>query len=59
MATARVKRAFTCKLGGGVFLVGDSYEGTAERIAELAEGGFVEKPARKPARKKTAETKEQ
>lgn len=51
---AKVAKAFTCKLSGRVFLVGDTYAGEEERIAELARGGFVEEPARprKAARKR-------
>lgn len=54
MATAKVKAVFKDKVSGGLFHPGDTYSGTAERIGELADGGYVERPAAKPAQKQAA-----
>ena len=40
--TAKVIRAFSCRLSGLVYYEGDEYDGTPERIQELAEGGYVQ-----------------
>ena len=41
--TARVLKAFTCRLQGRVYYEGDEYDGTPERLRELSEGGYVQK----------------
>lgn len=49
---ARVIEAFSDKLTGRIYLAGEEYEGTQERIAVLIKMGYlagkiVEKPAKK------------
>lgn len=48
---ARVIKAFTDRDSGEVKLPGDTFSGDARRVAELAEGGWVEKPAQRPRKK--------
>ena len=45
---ARVEKPFRDRLTGRILLVGDDYQGSPERIAELAENGYVEGPSRRP-----------
>lgn len=45
---AEVKSPFQDRETGKVYMAGDSYEGGEERVAELAAGGFVIAPKRKP-----------
>lgn len=53
---AAVTSPFTDRKSGHVYLAGDTYTGSAERIRELAEKGLVEKPAPKPAAKRPKKT---
>lgn len=48
---ANVIKAFTDKGTGKIYLVGDTYAGSAERVAELAKGGYVDAPKAAPAKK--------
>lgn len=57
---AKVTSAFTDRLTKQVYLPGEAYAGDEARIAELAAGGYVEKPAEQPkkaAPKKAAKKK--
>lgn len=49
----RVKRAYRDRLTGRYVLEGDTVELKADRARELAKGGFVEPPAKAPAKPKT------
>lgn len=51
---AKVKSPFTDREKGGVYLPGETFSGSAARIAELSGGGYVERPkqAAKPSAKK-------
>ncbi len=44
---AKVLRACTDREGGGVYMPGDEFPGSAARVAELAGAGYVEKPKAK------------
>lgn len=48
---ANVIVPFTDLKTGKIYLVGDMYSGSADRIAELAEKGHVEPPASKEPEK--------
>ena len=50
---AKVKKAFTDRLTGEVYLVGDDYDGAPDRIGELVEKGVLEAP-KAPARRRAA-----
>jgi hypothetical protein len=62
LVKATVKAAFTDKTNfRDVYREGDTFEGTEERVRELAIGGYVEKvdgPKAAPRKRKTATTKE-
>lgn len=52
---AKVLSPFSDREKGGVYMPGDTFSGSAARIAELAGKGYVEKP--KPAGKAKASEK--
>ena len=53
---ARVIEAFSDKLTGRIYLAGENYEGSQERIAELTKMGYLAgKVIEKPAPKEVSE----
>ena len=55
---AKVIKPFRDRETWAVFEAGDEYDGTPERIAELAAAGIVEATKPKPARTRKAATRE-
>gem|GEM_PF-3689421 len=54
-----MKSAFRDKNDGRIYLVGETFSADEGRVAELAQGGFVEEPAKpKRAPRKKAPAKE-
>ena len=56
---AKVTRAFTDRFTGAVHRPGETFAGEEARVAELAEGGWVDEPlpAEKPKKKAPAKKK--
>ena len=55
---AKVIRAFCDKQSGRIYLEGEAFSADEERVAELAQGGFVEPQKPKRAPRKKAQPKE-
>jgi hypothetical protein len=55
---AKVIKPFRDRITWVAYDAGDEYDGTPERIAELAAAGIVEAPKPKPARTRKAATRE-